>query len=56
MSRPVPLSPVNRSPVIDIDSSPSSSENVSARSGGYFKVEGAELDTGDSRSVVASKV
>ncbi|XP_061354784.1 uncharacterized protein LOC133299341 isoform X2 [Gastrolobium bilobum] len=29
MSRPIPLSPVNRSSVIDIDSSPSSSENVS---------------------------
>ncbi|KAG4972618.1 hypothetical protein AAZX31_13G344000 [Glycine max] len=54
MSRPVPLSPVNRSPVIDIDSSPSSSENVSTRPG-YFKAENAEQDTGDSRSVVVSK-
>ncbi|CAJ1955124.1 unnamed protein product [Sphenostylis stenocarpa] len=54
MSRPIPLSPVNRSPIIDIDSSPSSSENTSIRSG-YFKAEGAEQDTGDSRSVGASK-
>ncbi|KAJ1413412.1 MPN domain [Sesbania bispinosa] len=54
MSRPIPLSPVNRSSVIDIDSSPSSSENVSIRSG-YFKAESPELDTGDSRSAGASK-
>ncbi|XP_020223571.1 lys-63-specific deubiquitinase BRCC36 [Cajanus cajan] len=54
ISRPVPLSPVNRSSVIDIDSSPSSSENVSVRSG-YFKADGTEQDTGDSTSVGASK-
>lgn len=53
-SRPIPLSPVNRSPVIDIDSSPSSSENVSTKPG-YFEAENAEQDTGDSRSVVVSK-
>lgn len=55
MSRPIPLSPVNRSAVIDIDSSPSSSENVSRRSG-YFKAESPDQDTGDSRSAGASKV
>ncbi|XP_027341918.1 lys-63-specific deubiquitinase BRCC36-like isoform X1 [Abrus precatorius] len=54
LSRPIPLSPVNRTSVIDIDSSPSSSENVSIRSG-YFKAESPELDTGDSRTVGASK-
>ncbi|XP_057457632.1 uncharacterized protein LOC130748425 [Lotus japonicus] len=54
MSRPIPLSPVNRSAVIDIDSSPSSSENVSRRSG-YFKAESPDQDTGDSRSAGASK-
>ncbi|RDX70920.1 Lys-63-specific deubiquitinase BRCC36 [Mucuna pruriens] len=54
MLRPIPLSPVNRSSVIDIDSSPSSSENVSSRSG-YFKPDSAEQDTGDSRTVAASK-
>ncbi|OIW03849.1 hypothetical protein TanjilG_30125 [Lupinus angustifolius] len=52
--RPIPLSPVNRSSVIDIDSSPSSSENVSIRSG-YLKVEGPEQDTGDSRIAGTSK-
>ncbi|KAK7335974.1 hypothetical protein VNO80_28145 [Phaseolus coccineus] len=52
--RPIPLSPINRSPVIDIVSSPSSSENLSIRPG-YFKAENSELDTGDSTSVGASK-
>nr|AFK46473.1 unknown [Medicago truncatula] len=36
MSRPIPLSPVNKSSIIHIDSSPSSSENLTTRSG-YFK-------------------
>ena len=55
MSRPMPLSPVNRSSVIDIDSSPSSSENVSLRSA-YLKAESPEQDTGDSRIPAATKV
>ncbi|BAT78911.1 hypothetical protein VIGAN_02166900 [Vigna angularis var. angularis] len=38
LSGPIPLSLVNRSPIIDIDSSPSSSENLSIRHG-YFKAE-----------------
>ncbi|ESW22708.1 hypothetical protein PHAVU_005G174900 [Phaseolus vulgaris] len=52
--RPIPLSPINRSPVIDIDSSPSSSENLSIRPG-YFKAENSVQDTGDSTGVGASK-
>ncbi|KAK7271159.1 hypothetical protein RJT34_26817 [Clitoria ternatea] len=38
------------SPVIDIDSSPSCSENVSIRSG-YFKDENSDQDSGDSTTV-----
>ncbi|KAL9323159.1 hypothetical protein ACSQ67_011212 [Phaseolus vulgaris] len=53
--RPIPLSPINRSPVIDIDSSPSSSENLSIRPG-YFKAENSVQDTGDSTGVGASKL
>ncbi|XP_014498577.1 lys-63-specific deubiquitinase BRCC36 [Vigna radiata var. radiata] len=53
-SRPIPLSPVNRSPIIDIDSSPSSSENLSIRPG-YFKAESSVQDTGDSASSGGSK-
>ncbi|KAK7261903.1 hypothetical protein RIF29_28227 [Crotalaria pallida] len=52
--KPIPLSPVNRSSVIDIDSSPSSSENLSIRSG-HLKAESAEQDTGDSRIAGTSK-
>ncbi|KAF7843285.1 lys-63-specific deubiquitinase BRCC36-like [Senna tora] len=48
ISRPVPVSPVNRSSVIDLDPSPSSSENVSIRSSS-FKAESPEQDSGDSR-------
>ncbi|XP_045805848.1 uncharacterized protein LOC123898870 [Trifolium pratense] len=55
MSRPIPLSPVNKSSIIHIDASPSSSENVSTRYG-YFKEDSPEKDTGDSRSTGASKV
>jgi len=55
MSRPIPLSPVNKSSIIHIDSSPSSSENLTTRSG-YFKGDSPEQDTGDSRSAGASKV
>lgn len=55
ISRPIPLSPVKRSSIIDIDSSPSSSENASTRFG-YFKADSPEQDTGDSRSAGTSKV
>ncbi|MCI22263.1 Lys-63-specific deubiquitinase BRCC36, partial [Trifolium medium] len=55
MSRPIPLSPVNKSSIIHIDTSPSSSENVSTRYG-YFKEDSPEKDTGDSRSTGASKI
>ncbi|KAA8541891.1 hypothetical protein F0562_023043 [Nyssa sinensis] len=50
MLRPVSLSPVNRSSVIDIESSLSSSENASTRSGSA-RIESLEQDTGDSRAV-----
>lgn len=55
MSRPIPLSPVNRSSIINIDSSPSTSENVPTRSS-YFKADNSEQDTGDSRNAGTSKV
>ncbi|KAI9107399.1 hypothetical protein K1719_021436 [Acacia pycnantha] len=48
MSRSIPASPVNRSSVIDLDSSPSSSENVLIRSSS-FKAESPYQDTGDSK-------
>ncbi|CAL5199827.1 unnamed protein product [Lathyrus oleraceus] len=54
MSRPIPLSPVNRSSIINIDSSPSTSENVPTRSS-YFKADNSEQDTGDSRNAGTSK-
>ncbi|WJX69992.1 hypothetical protein P8452_54151 [Trifolium repens] len=54
MLRPIPLSPVNKSSIIHIDTSPSSSENVSTRYG-YSKEDSPEKDTGDSRSTAASK-
>lgn len=54
MLRPIPLSPVNRSSIINIDSSPSTSENVPTRSN--FKADNLEQDTGDSRNVGTSKV
>ncbi|KAL2332443.1 hypothetical protein Fmac_020024 [Flemingia macrophylla] len=47
VSRPLPLSPLHRTSVIDIDSSPSSSDNVPPRSA-YFNPDAAEQDTGDS--------
>ncbi|KAK4590432.1 hypothetical protein RGQ29_020835 [Quercus rubra] len=52
--RPISLSPVNRSSVIDLESSLSSSENISARSGSG-RAESPELDTGDSRTAAANK-
>ncbi|XP_065624009.1 uncharacterized protein LOC111983935 isoform X1 [Quercus suber] len=54
VSRPISLSPVNRSSVIDLESSLSSSENLSARSGSG-RAESPELDTGDSRTAAANK-
>ncbi|XP_059644719.1 uncharacterized protein LOC132286403 [Cornus florida] len=54
MLRPVSLSPVNRSLVIDIESSVSSSENALTRSGST-KAEGlALLDTGDSKAAAGA--
>lgn len=47
--RAVPLSPVNRSGIIDIESSLSSSENAFTRSGSV-RAEILEQDTGDSRA------
>lgn len=47
--RAVPLSPVNRSGIIDIESSLSSSENAFTRSGSV-RAESLEQDTGDSRA------
>ncbi|GAB4850096.1 hypothetical protein Ancab_029395 [Ancistrocladus abbreviatus] len=52
MPRPVSLSPIQRSAVIDVESSLSTSGDASARSGSG-KVERVEQDTGDSRAVVA---
>lgn len=46
--RPIPLSPVNRSSVIDLESSLSSSENLLGRSSSG-RGENPEEDTGDSR-------
>lgn len=54
VSRPISLSPVNRSSVIDLESSLSSSENLSARSGSG-RADSPELDTGDSRTASANK-
>ncbi|KAI4329311.1 hypothetical protein L6164_021593 [Bauhinia variegata] len=53
-SRPVPPSPVNKSSVIDLESSPSSSANASLRSG-PLKAESPEQDTGDSGLTGVSK-
>ncbi|XP_031376391.1 uncharacterized protein LOC116192095 isoform X2 [Punica granatum] len=47
--KPIPLSPVNRNSVIDLESSLSSSENTSIRSGST-RGENLEEDTGDSRA------
>ncbi|KAH0982715.1 hypothetical protein GBA52_009892 [Prunus armeniaca] len=47
MSRPISLSPVNKSPVIEVESSLSTSENEPARS---FRAECPEQDTADSRT------
>lgn len=55
MSRPVSLSPINKSSIIDLESSLSSSENASVRSG-TIKVESSEQDTGDSRTAGVVKV
>ena len=50
MSRPISLSPVHRSSIIDVESSFSSSENAPAKSG-PARVESSEQDTGDSRTM-----
>ena len=55
MSRSIPLSPINKSSIIDIESSLSSSENAIVRSGSG-KGEAPEQDTGDSRSAGSFKV
>ncbi|XP_059457732.1 uncharacterized protein LOC132187439 isoform X1 [Corylus avellana] len=54
LSRPISLSPVNRSSIIDVESSLSSSENASVRSGSA-RVESPEQDTGDSKVAGANK-
>ncbi|XP_056163384.1 uncharacterized protein LOC130136862 [Syzygium oleosum] len=54
ISRPIPLSPVNRSSVIDLESSLSSSENLLARSNSG-RGENPEVDTGDSRISAGTK-
>lgn len=53
MSRPISLSPVNKSPVIEVESSLSTSENEPARS---FRAECPEQDTADSRTSGTIKV
>lgn len=53
MSRPISLSPINKNAVIDLESSLSSSENLSIRSGSA-RAESPEQDTGDSRSATGS--
>ncbi|CAK9164845.1 unnamed protein product [Ilex paraguariensis] len=53
MLRPVSLSPVRRSSVIDIESSISSSENSLTRSGSA-RAESLEQDTGDSRTAAGA--
>ncbi|XWS19070.1 hypothetical protein CRYUN_Cryun32bG0099500 [Craigia yunnanensis] len=53
VSVPVALSPMNRSSVIDLESSLSSSENALTRSGSA-KVDSPLQDTGDSRSIQGS--
>jgi BRCA1/BRCA2-containing complex subunit 3 len=55
LSRPISLSPVNRSSIIDVESSLSSSENASVRSGSA-RVESPEQDSGDSKIAGANKV
>ncbi|KAL6972840.1 hypothetical protein U1Q18_027014 [Sarracenia purpurea var. burkii] len=53
MLRAVPLSPVHKSAVIDIESSLSSSENAPTRSGSA-RAESLEQDTGDSRATAGA--
>ncbi|XVF74703.1 hypothetical protein PTKIN_Ptkin13bG0132700 [Pterospermum kingtungense] len=53
ISGPVALSPVNKSSVIDLESSLSSSANASVSSGSA-KVDNSLQDTGDSRSIPGS--
>ncbi|XP_044495298.1 COP9 signalosome complex subunit 5b isoform X2 [Mangifera indica] len=53
MSRPISLSPINKNAVIDLESSLSSSENLSVRSGSA-RAESPEQDTVDSRSATGS--
>lgn len=51
ISRPIPVTPINKSNIIDVESSLSSSENVSIRSGSG-RIDNAEQDTGDSRAAM----
>lgn len=53
ISKPIALLPVNKSTVIDLESSLSSSESLSARSGNVL-AENPEQDTGDSKIVAGS--
>ncbi|XP_010254341.1 PREDICTED: uncharacterized protein LOC104595340 [Nelumbo nucifera] len=51
VSRPVSVSPVNSSSIIEVDSSWNSSENVATRSGSV-RTESLEQDTADSRTTM----
>ncbi|CAL5355632.1 unnamed protein product [Camellia sinensis] len=53
MLRALPLAPVKRSAVIDLESSLSSSENALTRSGST-KTESLEQDTGHSRATAGA--
>lgn len=55
MSRPISLSHVNKSPVIEVESSLSTSGNAPARSGST-RVESPGQDTADSRTSGTIKV
>ncbi|XP_050382168.1 COP9 signalosome complex subunit 5 [Argentina anserina] len=55
MSRPISLSPVNRSSIIEVESSLSTSEGASVRSG-FTRAEAVEQDTADSRTSGTLKV
>lgn len=51
--RPVPVSPINKSPIIDLESSVSSTEH-SLTNSGSTRVECLEHDTGDSRAAAGA--
>ncbi|MFS7980659.1 putative ubiquitinyl hydrolase 1 [Helianthus anomalus] len=51
--RAVPVSPISKSSVIDLESSLSTDNSLTTS--GSTRVEGLELDTGDSRAAAASK-